>query len=90
MDQVKAAFEEMAGQVERGDQTITRLCDASSKIEHERRGIIDSRKQVDATVEGLAREEIRIVESLNQKSVSVASIKQALANSEMQIQAYET
>jgi chaperonin cofactor prefoldin len=27
---------------------------------------------------------------LNQKNVSVASIKQALANSEMQIQAYET
>ena len=33
MRQVKDAFEEMAGQVERVDQTITRLRDASSKIE---------------------------------------------------------
>lgn len=33
MDQVKAAFEEIVGQIERGDQTITRLRDASSKIE---------------------------------------------------------
>jgi hypothetical protein len=38
MRQVKDAFEEMAGQIERVDQTITRLRDASSKIEREDTG----------------------------------------------------
>jgi chromosome segregation ATPase len=90
MDQVKAAFEEIAGQVEHVDQTITRLRDASSKVERERRGIIDSRVQVDVNVKSLAREEIRIVELLNQKTVSLATIEQALLNSENQILAYQT
>jgi hypothetical protein len=63
---------------------------ASSKVERERRGIIDSRVQVDANVKSLAREEIRIVELLNQKTVSLATIEQALLNSENQILAYQT
>jgi structural maintenance of chromosome 3 (chondroitin sulfate proteoglycan 6) len=90
MDQVKDAFEEISGQVERVDQAITRLRDASSKIERERRGIIDSRERVDAQVEGLAREEIRLAELVSQKSASLAIIEQALVNSEMHIQAYQT
>lgn len=88
LHKIQALHQDIAAQVERVDLSITKLRDVSSSIERERRGIIDSRESVDANMEAMSREEIRLLEMVNQKTASLSTVENVVSNTETLIQTY--
>ncbi|KAH9271928.1 hypothetical protein BASA83_005766 [Batrachochytrium salamandrivorans] len=87
--QSEARLADVKSEIRKHDQLITQARDDISRLDTRRRELMNIREPLNATIQGLAREELDIKEILVQRNRSLAKLQSSINGLQAQITSYE-